>query len=133
MSNIKIAILGLGTVGTGVCKIININKEEILKRSGYEIEVTKVLVRNKNKKRNIDISEDLITTDPEEIFNNQEIKIVVELMGGIEPAKEYIIKALKNKKHVVTANKALISTYGDELLALAEEMGVMLYFEGSVA
>lgn len=133
MGNVKIAILGLGTVGTGVCKIININKEEILKRSGYEIEVAKVLVRNKNKKRNIDISENLITTDPEEIFNNQEIKIVVELMGGIEPAKEYIIKALKNKKHVVTANKALISTYGDELLALAEEMGVMLYFEGSVA
>lgn len=133
MENVKIAVLGFGTVGTGVCKIINMNREEILKRSGCNIEVSKILVRNPNKVRDVDVSKDVITTNPNEIFEDESIKIVVELMGGIEPAREYILKALRNKKHVVTANKALISTYGDELLSVAEEEGVMLHFEASVA
>ena len=133
MRKVKIGILGLGTVSSGVCKILDINKEEIQKRSGYEIEIGKILVRDLNKKRDVLMEDSLLTTNPEDIFNDDSIKIVVELIGGIDPAREYILKALKSKKHVVTANKALISNYGDELLKVAEEEGVKLYFEGSVA
>ena len=88
MKKIKIALLGLGNVGRGVWMILNSNKEEVSKRCGYEVEIAKVLVRNKNKKRAVEVPEDIITTDFDEILNDDSIKIVVEVMGGMEPARE---------------------------------------------
>ncbi|HCW05324.1 MAG TPA: homoserine dehydrogenase [Clostridium sp.] len=133
MKKVRIAILGLGNVGSGVWKILNTNREEISIRSGYEIEVAKILVRNKNKARDVDVPEEILTTDFNEILEDDSIRIVVELMGGIEPAKDYILQVISRKKHVVTANKFVLATQGKELMDAAKREGVMLYFEASVA
>jgi homoserine dehydrogenase len=133
MKKVRIAILGLGNVGSGVWKILNTNKKEIKKRSGYDIEVAKILVRDKNKHRCIEVPEEILTTDFDEILMDDSIKIVVELMGGIEPAKDYMLSAIRNNKHVVTANKFVLATHGNELLDAAYAQGVMLYYEASVA
>jgi homoserine dehydrogenase len=133
MKKVKIALLGLGNVGRGVWMILNSNKEEIMKRCGYEVEVAKVLVRDKNKPRGVDIPSELVTTDFDEILNDDSIKIVVEVMGGMEPAREYMIKCMEKKKHIVTANKMLLATGGDELFEKADEKGIMFNYEASVA
>lgn len=133
MKKVKIALLGLGNVGRGVWMILNSNKEEIMKRSGYEVEVAKILVRDKNKKRSVEVPDEIVTTDFNEIINDDSIKIVVEVMGGIEPAREYMLKCIEKKKHIVTANKMLLATGGDELFQKADENGVMFQYEASVA
>lgn len=133
MKKVKIALLGLGNVGRGVWIILNSNKEEIMKRCGYEVEVAKVLVRDKNKARGIDIPDNIVTTDFNEILEDDSIKIVVEVMGGIEPAREYMIKSIDKNKHIVTANKMLLATGGDELFQKADEKCVMFNYEASVA
>lgn len=133
MEKVKIALLGLGNVGKGAWKILNTNKEEIRKRSGYDIEISRILVRDINKDRGIDVPNELLTTKAEDIFNDEDIKIIVEVIGGVEPAKEYIINAINKKKHVVTANKLLLATHGQEIFKRAEENGVIVNFEASVA
>lgn len=133
MNKVKIALLGLGTVGSGVWKILNTNKQEIAKRSGYEIEVAKILVRDPGKSRPVDVPDGIITTNPEDVFNDESIRIVVELMGGTDPAKDYMLRAMRSKKHVVTANKLAIATCGDEIFSTADQEGVMFYYEASVA
>ena len=133
MKKIKIALLGLGNVGRGVWMILNSNREEVSKRCGYEVEIAKVLVRNKNKNRGVNIPEEILTTDFDDILNDDSIKIVVEVMGGMEPAREYMLKCMNKKKHIVTANKMLLATGGDELFQKADEMGIMFQYEASVA
>lgn len=133
MKKVKIALLGLGNVGRGVWMIVNSNKEEIMKRCGYEVEVAKVLVRDKNKPRGVDIPNELVTTNFNDILEDDSIKIVVEVMGGLEPAREYMLQCMDKKKHIVTANKMLLATGGDELFEKADEMGIMFNYEASVA
>ncbi|VYU01286.1 homoserine dehydrogenase [Clostridium tertium] len=133
MKKVKIALLGLGNVGRGVWMILNSNKEEIMKRSGYEVEVAKILVRDTSKTRGVDVPSELLTTDFNDIVNDDDIKIVVEVMGGIEPAREYMLAAMDKKKHIVTANKMLLATGGDELFEKADKEGVMFNYEASVA
>lgn len=133
MKKVRIALLGLGNVGSGVWKILQTNKEEIMKRSGYEVEVAKVLVRSLNKSRAVEIPDEIVTTDYNDIINDDSIKIVVEVMGGIEPAREFMLQAMAKKKHIVTANKMLLATKGDELFEKADEVGVMFHYEASVA
>lgn len=133
MKKVKIALLGLGNVGRGVWMILNSNKEEIMKRCGYEVEVAKVLVRDKNKPRGVDIPNELVTTDFNEILEDDTIKIVVEVMGGMEPARDYMLQCMDKKKHIVTANKMLLATGGDELFEKADEKGIMFQYEASVA
>ena len=133
MKKVKIALLGLGNVGRGVWNILQMNGEEIMKRSGCQVEVAKILVRDPSKARAVKVPEELITTDFDEILNDDSIKIIVEVIGGIEPAKEFILKSLGKKKHIVTANKMLLATYGDELFKKADEEEVMLNYEASVA
>jgi len=133
LKKVKIALLGLGNVGRGVWNILQMNGEEIMKRSGCQVEVAKILVRDPSKARAVKVPEELITTDFDEILNDDSIKIIVEVMGGIEPAKEFILKSLGKKKHIVTANKMLLATYGDELFKKADEEEVMLNYEASVA
>ena len=115
---IKVAILGLGTVGTGVYKIIQNQKNEFPNKIGAELEVSKILVRNAKKSREgVDMS--LVTDKWEDVVNDGDIDIVIEVMGGIEPAKTYISEALCHGKHVVTANKDLMAEDGHELLETA--------------
>jgi homoserine dehydrogenase len=133
MEKVRIALLGLGNVGKGVWNILNTNREAIIKRAGYDIEIAKILVRDKNKARDVEVPEELVTTDAEEIFNDDSIKIIVEVMGGLQPAKDYILRAIKERKHVVTANKLLIATNGKEIFEEAEKNEVIVNFEASVA
>lgn len=132
MEKIKIALLGFGNVGQGVWKILSTNQSEIVKHCGYEIEVGKILVRDIHKTRAVAVPEALLTNKEDDIFNDPSIKIVVELMGGSDPAKEYMLKAMKMKKHVVTANKLVLATQGEDLFKTAAEEGVHFYFEASV-
>lgn len=133
MKKVNIALLGLGNVGRGVWMILNSNKEEVFKRSGYEVVVSKILVRDIEKDRGVEVPKELLTTDFNDILNNDSIKIVIEVMGGIEPARDYMVKCMERKKHIVTANKMLIATRGDELFEKADEVGVMFQYEASVA
>ncbi|MBU3181211.1 homoserine dehydrogenase [Clostridium psychrophilum] len=133
MEKVKIAILGFGNVGTGVWKILQENKKEIMKRSNCNIEVAKILVKNINKKRDIDIPKEILTDNIEDIINDESIKIVVELVGGRDEAKDYMIRAMKAKKHIVTANKLVIANWGEELFKIADEENVLFYYEASVA
>lgn len=129
---IKIGLLGLGTVGSGVYKIIERQKEEMVKKTGARLEIAGILVHNLNKVRDgVDTS--LLTDRWEDIINNDEISIVIEVMGGIEPAKTMILEALNSGKNVVTANKDLVAEYGRELLDAAEKNGVDFLFEAAVA
>lgn len=133
MNKVNIALLGLGNVGRGVWQILNTNKEEIRERSGYDVQISKILVRDPNKARSVEVPEEIITTNPEEIFDDESIKVVIEVIGGIDPAKDYMIRAMRSKKHVVTANKLAIATYGAELAKVAKEEDVRLCYEASVA
>ncbi len=129
---IKVGLLGLGTVGGGVYKLIERQKEEMVKKAGASLEVSKIMVHNLSKKREgVDTS--LLTDRWEDIINDPEIDIVVEVMGGIEPARTIILEALRQGKHVVTANKDLIAEHGHELLETAEEHHVDFLFEAAVA
>lgn len=129
---IKVALLGVGTVGTGVYKLIQHRADVMVRTIGAEMEVSKILVHNLNKQREgIDAS--LLTDNWQEIINDPEIQIVVEVMGGIEPARTMILEALHAGKHVVTANKDLLAAYGKELLDAAEEKHCDLLFEAAVA
>ena len=133
MNTIKLGIIGMGTVATGVVGGLAKNKELIKSRKKLEFEIVCIAVRNLKSKRNIELSQEVFTNNPEEVVNHKDVNIVVELMGGVKPTYDYVCKALKNKKSVVTANKALISTYGPELFNLARENSVGLFFEASVA
>lgn len=132
MQKINIAILGFGTVGQGVWKILNTNKKEILMKCGYEIEVSKILVSDISKPRKTKVPEELLTTDINEILEDDSIKIVIELIGGSEPATEYMLRSMKCKKHVVTANKLALATKGERLFDTAEAEKVLFYYEASV-
>lgn len=133
MNKVKIALLGLGNVGKGVWEIFKNNTDEIIQRSGCEIEITKILVKDVNKDRGLEVPKEVLTDNIDDILKDDSIQIIVELMGGVDPAADYVVKAIKSKKHVVTANKQMIATQGKELLDLARKEGVLFYYEGSVA
>lgn len=126
----SIAVLGYGVVGTGIADLINKNKERFKSITGEELNISSILVKDKDKHEKKP-NYHLITDNIDRVFNNP-VDIIVEVMGGLHPAYEYVKKALKLKKHVVTANKDLIAEYGDELLTLASDNGVTLNFEASV-
>jgi homoserine dehydrogenase len=128
---LKIALLGAGSVGSQVAKLLLENKKELALRVGAELELVGVLVRDKNAKREYDIPEHLITTSAEPLILSADI--VIEVMGGIEPARTLILQALNSGCDVITANKALLATNGAELFDAAEQVGAQLYFEAAVA
>ncbi len=130
--NIKVALLGLGTVGMGVYKLMDMRKDVMEKTIGANMEISRILVSNVSKKREgVDTS--LLTDNWKEILEDDDIQIVVEVIGGIEPARTMILEALKSGRHVVTANKDLVAEYGRELLDAAEKGGCDLLFEAAVA
>ncbi|MEW6275281.1 MAG: homoserine dehydrogenase [Bacillota bacterium] len=129
---IKIGLLGLGTVGKGVYRILAGNAENISRKTGARLEVVRILVRTPEKDRGLALNPGLLTTDYREVVEDPEIAIVVELMGGLHPALDYALQALQNGKSVVTANKDMIAVHGRELFEAAAAGGVDLFFEGSV-
>ncbi len=133
MKELNVALLGLGTVGSGVVKIIEENRQQIKDTLNKDIVIKHILVRNKSKKRPINISQYHLTEDVNEILNDDSIDIVIEVMGGIEPTVDWLRDSLKRGKHVITANKDLLAVHLKLLEDLAEKQGVALKFEASVA
>lgn len=131
MKELNIALLGLGTVGSGVVKIIEENRQQIKDTINKDIVIKHILVRDKSKKRPLNISQYHLTEDIDEILGDESIDIVVEVMGGIEPTVDWLRTALK--KNVITANKDLLAVHLKLLEDLAESNGVALKFEASVA
>ena len=128
--SIRVALLGAGSVGSQVARLLMENREELAQRVGADVELAGVLVRNLSASRNSVIPPELLTTDAETLILGSDI--VIELLGGIEPAKTYVRMALESGADVVTANKALIAAHGPELFDLAEQLGAQLYFEAAV-
>jgi homoserine dehydrogenase len=132
MKPIHVGLLGLGTVGGGTLTVLRRNAEEISRRAGREIRVLRAAVRNIDKARAL--AGDLpLTTNPFDVVDDPAIDIVVELIGGLEPARELVLQAIANGKHVVTANKHLVAKHGNEIFAAAQAKGVMVAFEAAVA
>ena len=130
-NTIKIGLLGCGTVGTGVIKVLKENADEITPKVGAHVVISHVLVRNLNKKRDLPADTN-ITDNIDEIINDPEVDIVIELLGGIHPAREYMIKAMQAGKNVVTANKDVVAQYGKDMFDAAEKSDVDFMFEASV-
>ncbi|WP_379970733.1 homoserine dehydrogenase [Ectobacillus sp. sgz5001026] len=133
MREIKVGLLGLGTVGSGVVKIIEDHQDRLRHQLGCPVSIAKILVQNINKERDVRITPTILTTDVNDIIYNKEIDIVIEVMGGLKQAYDYVLTALANGKHVVTANKDLMAQYGAELLATAKANHCDLFYEASVA
>ncbi len=129
---VKIALLGCGTVGGGVLRLLRENHDSLTQKVGAPLEVRHVLVRDLKRQRVADCKREWLTTDPDKIFNDPEVDVVLELMGGAEPAKTYIERAIDRGLTVVTANKFLMATHGPALLKRAAEQEVDLAFEASV-
>src|SRR5215472_16630008 len=129
---INVGMIGLGTVGSGAFRILRDNAELIRHRVGVPIEIVKVAVRDTVRDRGLDIPRSLLTDNPSHVVDDPNVDIVVELIGGYEPAKGLQLRAIAHGKHVVTANKALLAVHGSEIRAAADRAGVMIGFEGSV-
>lgn len=132
MKTINVGLIGFGNVGSGVFKILEDKKSLLSKKIGVKINVKKICDKDIISKRAVSVNKNLLTRDVKEILNDPQIDIVIELIGGIHPAKEYIMEALKNGKHVVTANKALLAQEGKEIFAYASERAKNISFEASV-
>ncbi len=130
---INVGIIGFGIVGSGTAKVLLANKDILNERLGFKLNLKRIADLDITTDRGIKIPEGVLTTDVNQLFNDPEIDIVVELIGGIKPAKDFILRAIQNGKHVVTANKALLATHGTEIFNAAREKGVEVGFEASVA
>jgi homoserine dehydrogenase len=130
---INVGIIGFGIVGSGTAKVLLQNKDILQERLGFELNLKKIADLDIKTDRGIKVPKGVLTTDINDIFNDPEIDIVVELIGGIRPAKDFILKAIQKGKHVVTANKALLATNGTEIFQAARKAGVEVGFEASVA
>lgn len=130
---VRVGLMGFGTVGTGVVRIVQAHQEDLFKQTGLKIEIVKILVQNKAKQRGIEGLEALMTLDPSDIVENPEVDVVVEVIGGVSPAKDYLLTALTHGKHVVTANKDLMALHGAEIIAKAQEHQCDVFYEASVA
>ncbi len=132
MKSISIGLIGFGTIGTGVVKLLHDSSDIIESRLGGRVFLKKIADLDITTPRQIDVERSLLTTDAKAILNDPEISIVIELIGGCEPARSFILEAIRKRKHVVTANKALLATYGNEIFRAAEEEKVDIGFEASV-
>ncbi|MEO6907178.1 MAG: homoserine dehydrogenase [Abditibacteriaceae bacterium] len=132
MKEVKLGIIGLGTVGTGTVRLLERNADVIARRAGGALKIAKIATLNSSKPRAVSVDPKILTGDVNEILNDPEIAIVAELIGGVKPAKEYVLRAIESGKSVVTANKELIAKYGADIQRAADKAGVDFLFEGSV-
>lgn len=132
-TSIKVGLAGFGNVGKGTYDVLQRNKDLIVKRSGTDISVKRVVARNTARVVPLVAEDVIVSSDWKDIVNDPDINVVVEVMGGIEPARSLILEAISKGKHVVTANKALLAEYGNEIFAAAEKAGVNVAFEAAVA
>lgn len=133
MKPVKVGLLGLGTVGGGTVNVLRRNQDEISRRAGRGIEVVAASARRIDAPRICDTTGIRLTTDPMAVVNDPEVEVVCELMGGVEPARELVLRAIELGKHVVTANKMLIALHGNAIFRAAQDRGVMVAFEAAVA
>jgi homoserine dehydrogenase len=131
--SINVGIIGFGTVGSGTARILIENREIIQRRLGAPVLLKKISDLDIKRDRGIQLGDVTLTTSARDIFTDPDIDVVVELIGGYKPAKEFILEAIRNKKHVVTANKALLAVHGEEIYTAAEKAGVTIGYEASVA
>jgi homoserine dehydrogenase len=129
---LRVGLLGCGTVGTAVTRLLHDHREDIARRAGCRLEVSKIAVRDPSKRREVPVHPSVFTADPMEVVDDPDIDIVCELMGGSEPAGSLILTAFNRDKPVVTANKELLSTRGRELFDASDAKGLDLYFEAAV-
>jgi len=135
MKPLQVGLLGMGTVGLGTWTVLRRNEEEITRRAGRPIRITWIATRTLERAQEATrgAKDVRLTTDPNVVIDHPDVDIVVELIGGIEPAKSHVLRAIANGKHVVTANKALLAGHGNEIFAAAQKAGVMVAFEAAVA
>jgi len=132
MEKVKVGMIGFGTVGSGVVKILQKNSKLIEKRMGAKIVLKRIVDIDVKTDRGVKLRPGILTTKADDVIKDPEINIVMELIGGIEPAKTFILKAIQNGKHIITANKALLALHGDEIFRAAQHSGVDVNFEASV-
>jgi len=133
MKPVNIGMLGLGTVGSGVVRIVEGHQEDLVRQIGAPVKISKIAVRSLNKTRKVNVDPAMLTEDPWEVINDPNIDVIVEVMGGVELTLEYILAALERGKHIVTANKDLIAQHGPKILAKAAEKRCDVMYEASVA
>lgn len=133
MKPINVGMLGLGTVGAGTMNVLSRNQDEIFRRAGRDIHVSKAVVTSLDKSRDCDVSQLTLTTNPDDLIHDQSIDVIVEVMGGEEAALKHVLSAIAAGKHIVTANKALIAKHGNEIFQAALKKGVIVAFEAAVA
>lgn len=132
MQNINVGLLGFGTIGTGVVKVFQQNKNLLANRLGARLELVRIADLDTTTDRGVQLVPGLLTDDAQALLNDPEIQIVIELIGGYEPARTFVLQAIRNGKHVVTANKALLAKHGEEIFLAAEQAGVNVMFEAAV-
>lgn len=132
MKKVRVGIIGFGTIGAGVVKALKSKRTLLRDRSGVDVEIAWICDKDLKSKRPVSVSKNILTKSAGKILYDPEVDIVVELMGGIRPAKDFVLEALRRGKHVVTANKALLSDSGAEIFGLAGELGLSVGFEASV-
>ena len=134
MQPVKIGLLGLGTVGGGTVSVLTRNADEIARRAGRDIQITLAAAKEYDAEAIVGLNQiESITDDPFSVVDNPDVEIIIELIGGYSPAKELVLKAIENGKHVITANKALIALHGNEIFEAAQKKGVTVAFEAAVA
>jgi homoserine dehydrogenase len=132
MKMIKVGMIGFGTIGAGVAKILAGNGEILMQRLGAGVELVKVADLDITTDRGVKLGHDVLTTSADEVINHPDIDVVIELIGGYEPARKFLLQAIDQGKHVVTANKALLAKHGDEIFLAASEKGLSIGFEASI-
>ncbi len=132
MQNIRVGLLGFGTIGTGVVRVFQQNHDLLVNRLGANVELVRIADLDTQSDRGVSLPPGLLTDDTQGLLNDPQIHIVIELIGGYEPARTFVLQAIRNGKHVVTANKALLAKHGEEIFRAAEEEGVEVMFEASV-
>ncbi|KOP64437.1 homoserine dehydrogenase [Bacillus sp. FJAT-18019] len=133
MKPVKVGLLGLGTVGTGVVRIVEGHQEDLSSQVGSPITIERIAVKHLEKYRSVNVDQSKLTEDPWAVIRDPEIDVIVEVMGGIEQTKTYILEALERGKHIITANKDLMALHGAEILAKAQEKQCDVFYEASVA
>jgi homoserine dehydrogenase len=132
MKIVKVGMIGFGTIGAGVAKILTDNDGIISKRLGARVELVKVADLDITTDRGVELGADVLTTSVDDVINHPDIEVLIELIGGYDPAKKFLLQAIDHGKHIVTANKALLAKYGDEIFSAVSEKGLSIGFEASI-